>query len=152
MAIKYSYHKANNEELAKAIGSNLNISLKKSVETLSAIKGMRVTSAKKYLEDVIDKKRPIPYKRFNQEVPHRRGKGIAAGGYPVSVAKELLTLLKNAESNAREKEISEELYIISASARKGARRFHLGRKMGQMMKSTHAEIIVGPKGGKKKND
>ena len=149
MAIKYAEKLASTKEVGKAKGANLKISLKKSVETLSAIKGMKVDNAISFLEDVVEQKRPVPYKRFNREVPHKKGKGIAAGGYPVAVAKQILVLLRNAKKNAEELEISDTLYVISASARKGARRFHTGRNIGQMIKSTNVEIIVGPKGGKK---
>lgn len=145
----YAYQGFNKQAMARAKGDNLKISLKRSVETLKAIKGKKVTSAIIYLESVIDQKSVVPYVRFNQEMPHKRGRGIAAGGYPVNVAKEVLKILQNAQKNASEQEISGTLYVLGASARKGQRRYHMGRNIGQMMKSTNVEIVIGPREAKK---
>jgi large subunit ribosomal protein L22 len=144
MAYKYSFEKYDNETMARASGSNLNISLKKSVETLREIRGKKVSSAIKFLEAVIEQKAVVPYRRYKAEMAHKRGKGVDTGGYPVSVAKEVLRLLKSAQKNAEDKELdSENLYVISASCRKGATRYHYGRFSGRKMKSTNVEIIVG---------
>lgn len=146
----YSYQAFDPKTMARASGSNLKISFKKSVETLREIKGKKVTAAISYLESVANQKSVVPYRRFNQEMPHKRGKGIAAGGYPVAVAEEILKLLKNAQSNANEQEITDTLYIVSSSARKGAKRYHFGRNIGQEMKSTNVEIVLGPREAVKK--
>lgn len=143
MAYHYSYQGYNNETMAKACGRNLSISLKKSVETAKAVKGLRVSSAKNYLERVAVEKAVVPYTRYKAEVAHKRGAGIDTGGFPVNVAKELLKLIKSAEKNASEKEISGELYVLSVSARKGNARYHIGRYMGRKMKSTNLEVVVG---------
>jgi large subunit ribosomal protein L22 len=96
------------------------------------------------LEGVINKETVVPYRRYRAEMAHKKGKGIDTGGFPVSVAKEVLRLLKSAQKNALEKELSEEnLYVISASARKGPSRYHYGRYSGRKMKSTNVEIVVG---------
>lgn len=146
----YAYQGFDKSSMARAQGANLKISYKRSVETLRAIKGKKVSSAINFLEGVIEQTSVVPYKRFNQEMPHKRGKGIAAGGYPVNVAKEVLRLVQNASKNASEQELTETLYVISASARKGTKRYHMGRNMGQEMKSTNVEVILGPKGGAQK--
>ncbi|MFW5704622.1 MAG: 50S ribosomal protein L22 [Nanoarchaeota archaeon] len=143
MAQKYAFENFNKETMARSCGFNLQISLKKSVEVAKAIKGKKVSTAIDFLSKVTEQDAVVPYTRFNQEMPHKRGKGIAAGGYPISVAKEFLRLVKSAEKNAKEQEISGVLRIISASTRKGANRYHMGRNMGRRMKSTNVEIIVG---------
>ena len=152
MAYKYSFQNFDKESMARACGINLPISLKKTVETANAIKGKKVSQVIKYLEGVIKQEVVVPYRRFNSEMPHKKGKGIAAGGYPVFVAKELLRLVKSAEKNAKEQEISGDLYVISVSCRKGSSRYHYGRYSGRKMKSTSVEVIIGPKikGGNKK--
>jgi ribosomal protein uL22 len=142
MAYKYSYEKFDNEQMARANGVNLAVSLKKSVETLKSIKGKRVESAITFLESVTEQKSVVPYNKYRTEMPHKRGAGIAAGGFPVNVAKAVLVLLKNAQKNAIEREISGTLYVQSASARKGSRKYHMGRNMGRLMKSTSIEVIV----------
>jgi large subunit ribosomal protein L22 len=149
MANNYSFQNFDKETMARSSGTNLKISLKKSVEVLKAIRGKKVSTVINYLNDVINQKAVVPYTRYNSEMPHKRGKGIYAGGYPVHVAKEVLVLVKNAQKNALEQEISGELYVISASARKGTQRYHFGRYSGRKMKSTNVEIIVGVRGNKK---
>lgn len=141
----YAFNEFDKSTMARAQGTNLKISLKKSVETLRAIRGKKVSSAIKFLEEVEKERAVVPFLRYNTEMPHKRGKGIAAGGYPRNVARELITLLKNAESNAKEQEVSGTLYVLSASSRKGTRRYRMGRYMGRLMKSTNVEIVVGVK-------
>jgi large subunit ribosomal protein L22 len=144
MAYKYAYNEYDKESMARSNGQNLSISLKKAVETLREIRGKKVSFAIKYLEGVINKETVVPYRRYRAEMAHKKGKGIDTGGFPVSVAKEVLRLLKSAQKNALEKELSEEnLYVISASARKGPSRYHYGRYSGRKMKSTNVEIVVG---------
>ena len=142
--VKYAFEDFNKENMARAFGRNLPISLKKTTETLREIRGKKVSSAKNFLKSVINQEVPVPYRRFGTEVAHRKGKGIASGGFPVSVSKTLLKLLNAAEKNASEQELGEDLFVIAASARKGTTRQHTGRNQG-MMKSTNVEIIVGVK-------
>ena len=145
MAYHYSFQNYDKEKMARAHATNLPISLKKTVETLNYIRGKKVSSIINFLERVQEQKAVVPYRRYNQEMAHRRGKGIAAGGYPISVAADVLKVLKNAQKNASEQEISGDLYIVAASARKGASRYHAGRYMGRKQKSTNVEIVVGVK-------
>ena len=77
------------------------------------------------------------------EMAHRRGKGIDTGGFPVNVAKEFLVLIKSAQSNAKEKELGEDLRVVSVSARKGTSRYHYGRYMGRKMKTSNVEVVLG---------
>ncbi len=142
---KYAYEKFNKETMARACSVNAKISLKKSVEVSNAIKGKRLKTAISYLEKVTEQKSVVPYRRFKQEMAHKKGKGIDTGGYPVLVAKSFLSILKSAQKNASEAEISGELYVISASVRQGSSRYHYGRYSGRSMKSTNVEIIVGLK-------
>ena len=141
---KYAFENFNKETMARASGNNLSISLKKATETLREIRGKKVSAAVSFLNQVIEQKTPVAYRRYGAEMAHRRGKGIAAGGYPVKVAKEILRLLNSAAKNASEQELGENLYVISASARKGSTRYHNGRNAGKM-KSTNVEVIVGVK-------
>lgn len=149
MVYNYSFQNFEKETMAKACSTNAQISLKKSVECARVIKGKKVSTAIKYLEKVIVKEAVVPFRKYRAEMAHQRGKGIDTGGFPVNVAKEILRVLLSAQKNASEKELSEELYIMSISARKGTQRYHTGRHMGRKMKSTNLEVIVGEK---KKND
>lgn len=139
---KYSYQ-GNLKEVAISSGTNLGISLKKTVEASKSIKGKRVSTAIDFLEKVTKEKAVVPYTRFKAEMAHRRGKGIDTGGFPVKVAVELLRLVKSAQTNAKEKELGDELRVISVSCRKGSTKYHYGRYMGRQVKSTSVEVILG---------
>lgn len=61
---KYAREPEDSLKVAKARGSNLRVHFKNSRETAKAIKGMNVAKAKKYLEDVMEHKRCIVFRRF----------------------------------------------------------------------------------------
>ncbi|MFT4244131.1 MAG: 50S ribosomal protein L22 [Candidatus Woesearchaeota archaeon] len=144
MAYNYAFEGFNPEIMARASRVNSRISLKKSVELSRAIRGMKVSRAKQYLIAVTKQEELVPYRRFNTEMPHKRGKGVMAGGYPVNVAKEFLIILHNALKNAENLGLGEvdELRIKSASVRQGASRYKMSRLSGRKMKATHIEIIL----------
>ena len=103
----------------------------------------KVSTVIDYLEKVMDTKAVVPYRRYKQEVAHKRGKGIDTGGFPINVAKEVLHLVKSAEKNAKDRELGDNLVILSVSARKGSTRYHYGRYSGRLMKSTNVEVVIG---------
>lgn len=145
MVYKYSFQEFDKQTMARSSGTNLKISLKKTVETATAIQGKKVSTVIDFLEKVTNLKAVVPYRKYRAEMAHKRGKGIDTGGYPVKVAEELLRLIKSAEKNASEQEISDTLYLLSVSSRKGSTRYHPGRYSGRSQKSTSVEIIVGVK-------
>ena len=148
MVYKYSFQEFDKQTMARSSGTNLGVSLKKTVETARAIQGKKVSTVIDYLEKVMDKKAVVPYRKYRAEMAHKRGKGIDTGGYPVHVAQELLRLVKAAEKNASEQEISGTLHLLSVSPRKGNTRYHHGRYSGRAQKSTNIEVIVGVKAKK----
>lgn len=90
---------------AKARGDNLRVHFKHCREVAAFIKGMQVDKAVKYLEDVLDYKRGIPFKRFTGGCGrHAQGKLIKAPGncvrWPQKATKHYLDLLKSAKANA----------------------------------------------------
>lgn len=87
------------EKTARALGRDLPISRKKSVELCRELRGMRVDEAKEYLEAIIKKKRAVPFRRYTSGAGHKKGH-IGPGRYPVKAAKYILELLESAESNA----------------------------------------------------
>ncbi|MCC4771266.1 50S ribosomal protein L22 [Methanosarcina sp. DH2] len=107
------------ETTSKAMGSELHISPKKSREVCCKIKGMKVSEARKFLEDVIVLKQAVPFKRHSEGAGHRKGP-MAGGRYPVSASKEILKVLKNAESNAEYKGLEPaNMYITHAAIQRG---------------------------------
>ena len=136
----YAYSTETTENSAKAVGISLAISKKESVVVCNAIRGMNVQKAKKYLEDVISLKRPVPYTVYNRNIGHKPG--MATGRYPVNVCSEVLKLLKSAEANAQFKGLSTANLIIKhASAQKGPTVQRYGRKRA-MAKRAHVELVL----------
>jgi large subunit ribosomal protein L22 len=140
MAIKYSF-KNMNDNMTKALGRDLSISTKQSVEICKNIRGKSVEQAKKLLERVIVKETPIRMRRYIKDTAHK--KGIGPGKYPVKAAKEILRLLKIAESNAQNKGLStNEMVITHISANKASRPWHFGRQRRRKNKRTHVEVVL----------
>jgi len=106
---------------SKAMGVELHISPKHSFEICNAIKGMRVGDAKTFLEAVIALKKPVPFKRHNKKIPHRKGLvGWDAGRYPQKAAREVLSVLINAASNAEYKGLDpDDMKVSHAVTKKG---------------------------------
>ncbi|MGB9927392.1 MAG: 50S ribosomal protein L22 [Methanosarcina sp.] len=116
--INYSIN-ADPETSSKAMGSELHISPKKSREVCCKIKGMKVSEARKFLENVIALKEAVPFKRHHDGTGHRKGP-MAAGRYPVNASKEILKILKNAESNAEYKGLEPaNMFITHAAIQRG---------------------------------
>jgi large subunit ribosomal protein L22 len=117
----YSVKNLDPEKTVLASGRDLRISHKAAVEVCRAIKGLSLDDAKRLLEDVINLKRSIPYRRYKKKVPHRKDlQKWSAGRYPVKVCKAILKVLENAEANAEYKGLSvDRLRIIHAAAQKG---------------------------------
>ena len=132
---------------ARANGKELPISPRHSIEICRAIKGMPVKDAIEFLEDVMDRRRAVPFKRHTGGVPHRKGKGLASGRFPKKAARAILRIVEQARNNAEFKEISGDLRIIHAAAHRGRPwyswqpRAH-GRSTPKMRETVNVEIIV----------
>ena len=92
---------ADPDTTAKALGREMPVSPKFAREVAGMIRGMKVDTARQALEDVIDKKRAVPLKRYNKRVSHKPG--VGPGRYPVKAAKAILGVLDSAASNAEYK-------------------------------------------------
>ena len=145
----YSITDIDQEKTAKASGRELRVSHKHAREVCKTINGMKLDQAKDYLRQVIQKKKPVPFRRFNKKVGHRHGleKGFA-GRYPVKAATEILGVLEGAEANAEYKGLDmENLRIIHASAYPGMKikRFiqrAFGRSSPRYNTLTHVELVL----------
>merc|ERR1711959_592826 len=62
--VKYAEEPANAAKSCKARGSDLRVHFKNTREAAQAIKGMTLKKAKSYLEDVLEHKQTIPFRRF----------------------------------------------------------------------------------------
>lgn len=111
------------ETTSKAIGKELNISPKKSVEVCRAVKGMMVEDAKSLLNEVAEGKKAISFKRYKMTVSHKKNifprKG--PGRYPKNVAKAILKVLQSAQDNAEFKGLdSEHMRIVTIVSHRGS--------------------------------
>ncbi len=144
----------NPEKTAKASAREIKVSHKAAREVCKAIKGMMLTNAKEYLNEVINKKKPIPYTRYTKKLGHKAGmQKRFVGRYPIKTAKHALTLLQSAEANAENQGLdAEKLRILHAAAHQGMKikrykpRAH-GRASPKYNTTTHIEIILDEKPG-----
>jgi large subunit ribosomal protein L22 len=142
------------EKTAKASGREVRVSHKHAREVCRKIKGMMLTNAKEYLRDVIDKKKAVPFRRYNKKVGHRHGlEKTYAGRYPIKAAKKVLNVIEAAEANAENKGLDvDRLRIFHAAAYPGMKikqftpRAH-GRSSPKYETTTHIEIVLEEKRG-----
>jgi len=134
------------DKTAKAYGYELHCSPKDSMNLAYAIKGMKTEEAKKYLEELIAMKRPLPAVFHKRKRAHQ--KVIGPGSYPQKAAKYMLKTIKNAENNAEYKGLDVENMRISHISTYNGRitkgimpRAH-GRATDKNRKTTNIEIIV----------
>jgi large subunit ribosomal protein L22 len=131
--------KADPENTAKAIGRELPISPKASVEVCREVRGMMVEDAAQFLEDVIALKKPIRYLRYNGQIGHKKGKRFGPGRYPKKTAEAILDIIKHAQHNAEYKGLdSENMRITHISAKRGmVTQGYMPRAMGRSTPFNH---------------
>ena len=142
----YTYAGKKGKAVARARGLELHISPKKTYEVLNAIRGRPLEEARSFLEDVAALKRPVPFRRYNQEVAHKPQTG--PGRFPVKVAERVLEVLGNAEANAEYEGMDTDRLVVEvASAARGQivkavmPRAH-GRATNWNEQTTHVEIVL----------
>jgi len=145
----YSLTDLDPERTVKASGRELRVSPKAAREVCATIRGMALGEAKDFLQQVILKKRPVPFRRHKKKAGHRRGLQKAyAGKYPVKAARKTLDVLENAEANAEYRGFDTEgLRIIHASAHPGAKIRRMiprafGRATPHFETLCHIEIVL----------
>lgn len=149
MKYKSISKKQDESQLGKAKGESLPISFKKAVEFCRLLKGKRLSSAYKILEEVKAMKAAVPFRKYNASVAHK--KNIGPGRFPVKTAFELEKILKNAEKNAVAKGLdSASLEILHISADKGPTTYKPARHRGRVAKRTHIEVVLISKKSSKK--
>eukprot|EP01125_Pyxidicula_operculata_P010912 TRINITY_DN3580_c0_g1_i1.p1 TRINITY_DN3580_c0_g1~~TRINITY_DN3580_c0_g1_i1.p1 ORF type:complete len:179 (-),score=41.79 TRINITY_DN3580_c0_g1_i1:42-578(-) len=152
MPSKYSKTPENLTKSVFAKGSNLRVHFKNTRETAMAIKGMSLRKAQSYLNDVVEHKQAVPFRRFNGG-PGRKAhahmhKNVTQVRYPKKSCEFMLNLLKNAESNAEFKDLDlDKLRIVHVQVnrapgmRRRTYRAH-GRINPYMSNPCHVELIL----------
>ena len=68
----YTFKNYDNEHMARAIGVALPVSFKQSVEICNFIKNKNVNEAKKMLQNVVEKKMAVPFRRYDFDLAHKK--------------------------------------------------------------------------------
>ena len=127
---------------AKAFGRDLSISTKHAVEICSYLRGKTVDHAVKFLENVIDLRTPVPFKRFTNGPGHKKG-NLASGRYPVKASQAILRIIKSALANAEDNNLNTEGMVVKhIVANKASTPMHNGRQRRRFMKRTHIEVVL----------
>lgn len=127
---------------ASAKGLDLPISFKDSVNVCRFVRGKGVLEAIKLLDEVIKKKKAIPFFRYRRDMPHRKGK-LGPGRFPVKECKYIKKVIENAMANAKAKGLDvQKLYISKIEANRAVSKEKV--KLG-FKKATHILVEVGEK-------
>ena len=141
MPYKYSTQDIDKEKTAKAVSTDVSVSIKQAVEISREIRNKYLDKAKKMLEATIAMKRPVEFRKFNRDMGHK--KGMAAGRFPIKACTQILATLKSAEANAVDKGLSvEDCLIKSIVPNKASSPPRYGRRRGREAKRAHIEIVL----------
>eukprot|EP01130_Rhizamoeba_saxonica_P000217 TRINITY_DN10207_c0_g1_i1.p1 TRINITY_DN10207_c0_g1~~TRINITY_DN10207_c0_g1_i1.p1 ORF type:complete len:175 (-),score=35.95 TRINITY_DN10207_c0_g1_i1:55-579(-) len=153
MPARYSKTPENPTKSVHAKGSHLRVHFKNTRETAMAIKGMTLPKAQKFLQDVLEHKQAVPFRRFNGG-PSRKAQGKqhkkvgSMCRFPKKSCEFLLNLLENAESNAEYQNLDPELLQVvhiqvnrAPKMRRRTYRAH-GRINPFMCSPSHIELIL----------
>ena len=125
------------KEEAVAYGNNIHTSRKQNQYVCRFIKNKKIDAAIKELEEVIKLKRAVPFKG---EIPHRKGKGMMSGRYPVKASGIIITLLKALKGNAIVNGLDMNKTVITESVSNWASR--PAKSDGRYAKRTHLVITA----------
>ncbi len=128
------------EHLASAKALNLAVSPRHCVEISHCLRYRSTNAAKQILQDVVQLRRPIAFRRFNQDTGHKAG--MAAGRFPKKAAQEFLRLIRQVEANAQVKGLdAAKLKIVKLVSNKAGIPL-TGKRMRHRTKRSHIEIAV----------
>ena len=144
----YSFQGYNPVVHVRASLREADMSPKEAREVCAAIKGLPLDRARAILNDVVELRRPIPFRRYRGKVGHKAGlQGYYAGRYPVKVAKAVLKLLDSLEANADYRGLdTSRLKLIHVAAYPGRRlrRYApraFGRASAKNKELVHIEVV-----------
>ena len=138
--LKYSYQ-GKGKDVVKVLGKSINISFKEAYEIANAIRGLNIKTAESFLQDVLEKKRAIPYRRYDRGVGHKKGTG--PGRYPVNSSSAFLELLNELKANAEYKGMNKEnLLLIHVSTHQGGVSKGYYKGMPHNTPIVHIELVA----------
>eukprot|EP01132_Coremiostelium_polycephalum_P004892 gene4892-6100_t len=120
--MSYSKTPANPEKSAKCRGSNLRVHFKNTCETANAVKGMTLIRAKAFLHNVLKHREAVPFRKFHGGVgrtAQAKAWGTTQARWPKKSVEHVLSLLQNAEANAKFKGLNvDRLKIVHAQVQR----------------------------------
>lgn len=137
----------------------MRVHYKNTFETARAVRGMKLKKAIKYMEDVLEHKQCVPFRRHTSHggrASQAAVFGVTLGRWPEKSVRHVLSLLKNALSNAEAKGLDAEkchvTHVAVNRAVQGRRRtFRAHGRIGPYLSSNcHIEFIVTEKAEKVK--
>ena len=143
------------EKSVKTRSKDTRVHFKNTYETARACLGKTIPLAIAYMNDVLNHKRCIPYRKFNGSMgrtAQAKEFGMVQGRWPQKSVKAVLNLLKNLESNVTSKQLDLEKLIIEHvqvnKAQHGRRRTYRahGRVTRYLSTPCHVEIWAAEKG------
>jgi large subunit ribosomal protein L22 len=135
----YAYQKSE-ENTVKAVGRNLNISPKQSIEICKYVRGRPLNQAKMLLNQAIAEIRAVPFTRFTNGLGHKPG--MSAGRYNPKACAAILKVIESAEANAKNKGYnSADLKVVHIAMQIGPMNKHQGRQRG-IFKNSHIEVVL----------
>jgi large subunit ribosomal protein L22 len=146
---RYSIIGIDPDRTAIASGRNMRVSPKQCREVCNEIQGMMLDKAIDLLEEVVQEKKWIPYRRHKKKRGHHAGmKKFAAGGHPVKASGHILRILKNAEANADNKGLDiDRLRVMHAVTHRGRTyKKYIERAFGKSTpyfeNTSHVEVVL----------
>jgi len=119
MKIGYAYTPENESFVAKAMGREMRVRIKDSIEICAAIQGRNAKEALDYLQSVLDEKAYIPIKKTKSQRGHKHGMK-PYGRRPVRAVDAILGVLKSAIANAEFRGLNIDNCVVkSALAQRG---------------------------------
>ena len=149
--VKYSREPAVPTKAAKAKGSDMRIHFKNTYEVADAIRGMKLEKAMRYLQDVIEHKQCIPFRKYAAtagRTAQAHPFHVTQGRWPKKSCQHVLELLENVKANAEARGLDiKKTYITHSQvnkAPKGRRRSFKahGRIKDWCSSNCHVELFV----------
>lgn len=154
MARKYAFQ-SGNEQVGKSRSNDTAVSYKKTYSVCRAIKGMKVTRALEYLDNVIEHNEIVPLYKFKKGAsrhPQANVWGANQGRWPEKSARTVRDLLVQAANNAKHLHQTEyddlevRFYDVGLSGQINHRRNYRahGRVNAYDNEPCHIQLIVSP--------
>ncbi len=141
MAYKSAFKDYDAQTMARSVVQAASVSTKHCIEICNNIRGRKLAAAKRILGDAIALRKPLAFRKFNDNIGHK--KGIGPGRFAVKACTEVLKALEGCEANAGHRGLyTESLFIRHINANLASRPWHYGRARRRQMKRTHIEIVL----------